>query len=99
MEDGLLFRAVGDADVEWEEVAGAVGPHQTAVSCWSRWVIVGELADRGSSLVVPRPVTVASPASQTDSGDESPPPPPRRVDEGGDGFTWDDGFPHCPFRL
>jgi hypothetical protein len=44
MEAGLLFRAVGDVDVEWEEVAAAIGPHETAVSCWWRWVLVGELA-------------------------------------------------------
>jgi hypothetical protein len=39
--DGRLLGAVGDGDVDWEEVEAAVGPLRTAVSCWSRWVIVG----------------------------------------------------------
>jgi hypothetical protein len=30
------WSGVGDGDVDWEEVAAAVGPHQTAVSRCSR---------------------------------------------------------------
>jgi hypothetical protein len=76
---GLLIRAVGDGDVDWEEVATAIdlpsrqfavaiGPPQTAISCSWRWVLVG------SSWVVPRPVVLGSARSESDSGDESPPP-------------------------
>jgi hypothetical protein len=44
LRDGLLLCTMGDGDVEWEEVAAAVGPPQTAISCWSRWVIFGAFA-------------------------------------------------------
>jgi hypothetical protein len=41
-------------DLSTRELAGAIGPPQTAVSCWSRWVLVG------SSPVMPQPVVLGS---------------------------------------
>jgi hypothetical protein len=54
--------------------AAFVGPPQTAISCWSRWVLVG------SSPVMRQPVALGSPRSDSDSDEEAPPPrrPPRR---------------------
>jgi hypothetical protein len=105
VEGWPLLHVVGDGGLDWEgvvttvdplirQLATAVGPPQTAISCWSRWVLVG------SSRVVPGPSFWGRPdPTRTRTTKSHPPrrPRPRRRDR--DRLSWDGRFPHCPFRL